>query len=246
LATDRYIGFRGFLVIPFGPLGGLLCNTGHIFCDVLQDEGRIEVHCSAYGYAGGLVDEQLDDAAIVGAARRGDPDAWERLYRRIYPRLAAYLARRVGAAHRDDAVSETMARAVAGLDRMTVGPAGFDGWVFGIARRVAADHHRRGHRYQRQDAAASLTAGRGDVPDDSPEVLLVAEDHAELRRAFARLNPAEQEVLELRVIAGLTAEQVADVLGKRAGTVRTAQSRALAHLRELVDREQVVMEADRD
>ena len=42
-------------------------------------------------------------------------------------------------------------------------------------------------------------------------------------------------MLELRVIAGLSADQVAAVLGKRAGTVRTAQSRALAHLRELVE-----------
>jgi RNA polymerase sigma-70 factor (ECF subfamily) len=49
------------------------------------------------------------------------------------------------------------------------------------------------------------------------------------------LTPAEQEVLELRVIAGLSAEQVGEVLGRNSGAVRTAQSRALAHLRELME-----------
>jgi DNA-directed RNA polymerase specialized sigma24 family protein len=43
-------------------------------------------------------------------------------------------------------------------------------------------------------------------------------------------------LLELRVIAGLSAEQVGEMLGYNAGAVRTAQSRALAHLRELMVR----------
>lgn len=194
------------------------------------------------------MDGQLDDDVVVGAARRGDPDAWEFLYRRLYPRLSAYLGRRVGHAHREDAVSETMARAVAGLDRMKVGPAGFDGWVFGIASRVAADHHRRGHRLQRQDAAAGVIAGRGDAGDDGLESLLAADDRSELRRAFDQLSPNEQEVLELRVVAGLSAEQVAEVLGKRPGAIRTAQSRALTHLRQLVavDAETLSVEPERE
>lgn len=192
------------------------------------------------------MDGQLDDDAVVGAARRGDPDAWEFLYRRLYPRLSAYLGRRVGYLNREDAVSETMARAVAGVDRMKVGPAGFDGWVFGIARRVAADHHRRGHRLRRQDAAAGVAAGRGDTLDLASETVLTEDDHSELRRAFDQLNANEQEVLELRVIAGLSAEQVADVLGKRPGAIRTAQSRALAHLRQLVDVDYDVISVEPD
>ena len=192
------------------------------------------------------MDGQLDDDEVVGAARRGDPDAWEFLYRRLYPRLSAYLGRRVGYHHREDAVSETMARAVAGVDRMNVGPAGFDGWVFGIARRVAADHHRRGHRLRRQDAAAEVAAGRGDTLDLASESVLTEDDHSELRRAFDQLNANEQEVLELRVIAGLSAEQVADVLGKRPGAIRTAQSRALAHLRQLVDVDYDVISVEPD
>jgi len=54
----------------------------------------------------------------------------------------------------------------------------------------------------------------------------------DVRAAFSRLSPADREVLELRVVGGLNADDVALALGKRAGAVRMAQSRALARLRD--------------
>jgi len=180
-----------------------------------------------------MSDEQ--DAALVEAARGGDQDAWEQLYRRVYPRLRAYLARRVGDAGVEDVVNETMTRAVAGIGRMRLGPAGFDGWLFGIARHVAADHHRRNRRSERHVAATFVAGGALEVEAEPGVELLLAEDHARVRRAFDALRPEQRELLELRVIAGLSAEQTAAVLGKRAGAVRTAQSRALQRLRELLE-----------
>jgi RNA polymerase sigma-70 factor, ECF subfamily len=177
-----------------------------------------------------------EQIAAVAAAKQGDLDAWETLYRHVYARLHAYLARRVGLDHAEDCVSDTMARAIASIERLKLGPAGFDGWVFGIARRVVAEHYRQAGKFRREVVASQQMAVDAHMPDDelSQEV-----DQVRLRRQFARLPPGEQELLELRVVAGLSAEQVAAVLGKRPGAVRTAQSRALAHLRRL-------MELDRD
>ena len=56
-----------------------------------------------------------------------------------------------------------------------------------------------------------------------------------MRAAFERLGDEDREVLELRVVAGLSAEEVGNVLGKRAGAVRMAQSRALERLRRELD-----------
>ncbi len=100
----------------------------------------------------------LAERALVEAAREGDRSAWELLYRRLYPRLHAYHARRLGADHAEDAASETMARAVSGFDGFTLGRVGFDGWVFGIARRVAADHYRKSAQRRRQGIAAARVA----------------------------------------------------------------------------------------
>jgi RNA polymerase sigma-70 factor (ECF subfamily) len=179
--------------------------------------------------------EHLDEPALVSAAGTGDGAAWEVLYRRLYPRLWAYVARRVEAGHVEDAVSETMMRAVRGIDIYQPGPAGFDGWVFGIARRVCADYHRRQARLRRQDEVA---AGMAEVVEDGRapgDQAAAADDHAELRRAFDLLLPGDQQVLELRVIAGLSVEQAASVLEKAPGAVRTAQSRALGRLRNLIE-----------
>lgn len=167
---------------------------------------------------------------LVDGARAGDMGAWLALYRGVHGRLWGYLARRVGRDHADDAVSETICRAVAGIGRFELGPAGFDGWVFGIARRVAADHHRKAAK-TRQPVPA-LPSGLFGSPD---EPILIEEEHARVRRAFERLSAPEQELLELRVVAGLRSEQVAAVLHKSAGAIRTAQSRALARLRQLME-----------
>lgn len=173
-----------------------------------------------------------DQDSTVRAAKRGEWDAWEELYRHIYPRLHAYLVHRVGFDHVEDSLSDTMARAISSIQRLRLGPAGFDGWVFGIARRVVAQHYHQASRVRREVMACQLAAVDGYVLDDE---LAIEDERERVRQQFSRLPPDEQELLELRVVAGLSAEQVAAVLGKRPGTVRTAQSRALAHLRRMMD-----------
>ena len=169
-------------------------------------------------------------AGLVRAARGGDGAAWEALYRRAYPRLLAYARRRLPSddAARD-AVSETMARAVRSIGRFRDDGNGFDAWLSGIVRHVVLDAQRT--------AGRRPVVGEAALPDlpsaeDGPEAALVAGvDAASLRAAFARLDPADRELLELRVVLGLSSDEVASVLGKRAGAVRMAQARALERLR---------------
>jgi len=177
------------------------------------------------------------DGALVEAARAGDHDAWHELYGRAYPRLRAYAVRRVGPVDAEDVVSETMARAVAGIDGFRLTSAGFDGWLFGIARRICVDHHRAAERAARRGGRAAVVtsgdeSGAGVSVDEG---LLLADEHVQIRRVFQQLTDGERELLELRVIAGLSADDTAMALGKRPGAVRTAQSRALARLRVLLE-----------
>jgi RNA polymerase sigma-70 factor (ECF subfamily) len=167
----------------------------------------------------------LDDLDLVEAARRLDPDAWGTLYRSVHPRLAAFARRRVGHDRAADVVSETMARAVAAVERFDPRGPGFDAWVFGICRHVVADTHRRAARDDRRRVPAEAPA------DDAAAGIDRDEEAAALRAAYARLSEEDRELLDLRVVAGLTADQTAAVLGKQAGAVRMAQSRALERLR---------------
>lgn len=175
--------------------------------------------------------EDTDGAlgSLVARAMRSDPDAWEQLYRRSYPRLFAYARRRTTSdSTADDAVSETMLRALDRIDRYTWRGAGFDAWLYGILRNVVLETYRN-------DGRASPSA---DLPEPAaadvmqpPDALVRRDQQGEIRAAFARLSPDDQEILELRVVAGLTAEGIAAATDRTAGAVRMAQSRALGRLR---------------
>lgn len=174
------------------------------------------------------MEEKVEEPALVTRARQGDASAWEALYRRAYPGLLAYARRRLDAESARDAVSETMARAVSSIDRFAWNGVGFDAWLFGILRHVVIDAQR------------SLTerAIPEDPTPDSPGPLdhvLGAEEAKAVRAAFRRLSEADQEVLELRVVGQLSADEVAAVLGKKPGAVRMAQARALERLRALME-----------
>lgn len=171
--------------------------------------------------------------SLVERARSGDPDAWEVIYRRAYPRLLAFARRRLATSEQaDDAVSEAMARAIASVARFEWGPAGLDGWLFGILRNVVLEAYRHQARpgAPQGDPTPALAGAQADGPQPG-EQLLAQEVASDVSAAFARLEPSDQELLELRVVAGLDAAQVGAILGKRPGAVRMAQARALERLR---------------
>lgn len=164
--------------------------------------------------------------------REGDPEAWESFYERVYPKMIAYAQRRLGYNEEArDAVSEALARTVAGVVKMEELEAVPDAWSFGILRNVVLDFQRRGYLDRRKRSSDVVT------PDDPAEALDARSERETVRRAFAQLNDSERELLELRVVAGFSAEQVALVLNMSPGAVRTAQTRALTKLRNLMPEE---------
>lgn len=176
-----------------------------------------------------MISDGDDVVSLVDRARASDPDAWEALYRRVYPGLLAYARRRLDGDRARDAVAETMARAVAGIERFAWKGGGFDAWLFGILRHVVID----AHRARAQHRGEPIDQGDGAGPLDH---VLDGEEAAALRSAFDALDPADRELLELRVVAGLSAEAVGSVLSKRPGAIRMAQSRALGRLRLELER----------
>jgi len=163
---------------------------------------------------------------LVQRAQSGDADAWEALYRLSYPALLGFARRRLSRREEaDDAVSETFARAYSRIGRFQWEGAGFNAWLFGILRNVVLEAHRRDRRHDKRLLHAT------DNDEDLLNDLLLHEEFGAVRAAFACLSPDDREVLELRVVGGLAAEEVAAVVGTRAGAVRMAQSRALNRLR---------------
>jgi RNA polymerase sigma-70 factor (ECF subfamily) len=170
-----------------------------------------------------------DQAGITSRLQAGDVATWEALYERMYPAMLAYAERRLGKSEEArDAVSEALTRAVAGVDRLVASGASAEGWLFGILHHVVLDQHRRNYRRR------TLKVPRDIVADDPSEGIVIKEEWAIMRAAFAKLPERDREVLELRVVAGLSSDDTATVLGMRSGAVRTAQTRALNRLRMIL------------
>ncbi len=175
------------------------------------------------------MEDLADQVDEVDRLRAGDASAWEALFRRVYPKMISYAERRLGPGEpARDAVSEAVTRAVAGVDRLAEAAATPDAWFIGILAHVVMDEHRR--NYRRRDVKQTRV-----VEEEQPmEQLLLDEEHTAVRVAFDRLPDRDRDVLELRVIAGLSADDVGRALDMRPGAVRTAQGRALGRLRALL------------
>ena len=182
---------------------------------------------------------EVDVEAMVRDARAGDTRALGQLYDTYRDRVARFATGRLGDAEKaEDVTSETFEAVLRNLGSYRPGT-DFEAWLFTIAHRRVADVFRR--RSRRREVAlddAVDPAQRGGRPGPLPAVAgpeeagLAAERRAEVAGAFRRLRADQQEVLALRVLGGLSATQVGEVLGKSEGAVRVAQHRALRSLRE--------------
>lgn len=168
---------------------------------------------------------------VLAEARTGEETALAALYRSLQPALLGYLrARRPDDA--EDVASETWISVARGLARFRGGEDEFRRWVFTIARRRLVDLTRSEARQSRVVSDDVLSHGL-EVPDAETEALASVATREALE-LVASLPPHEAEVVLLRVVAGLSAADVAAVTGRTAVGVRVIQHRALRRLRGLV------------
>jgi len=164
----------------------------------------------------------MDEEGLVGAARRGDREAYGTLvgrYARTVMARAYACTRELSAA--EDLAQETFLRGWQGLARLEDARS-FGSWILTIGGFVCQEWVRRKqtaekHRYPAARPAASRPAEEPDLP---------------LAEAVAELPADVQQILALRHGAGRSCEEIAQELGKPLGTVTKTLSRAYAHLRE--------------
>jgi RNA polymerase sigma factor (sigma-70 family) len=169
---------------------------------------------------------------ILVAAQAGAGWAFEVLYRDLAPAVTGYL-RLHGAAEPDDLASETFLKVFTGLPGFSGDEEALRSWVFTIAhRRLIDDWRRRSRRPQLTDDPGDLTAVPGGDVEHDAFALLGAGD---VERLCAELSDDQRAVLLLRIMADLTVEQVASVMGRSVGSVKALQRRGLRALRERLE-----------
>jgi RNA polymerase sigma-70 factor (ECF subfamily) len=170
-----------------------------------------------------------DLSEAVRRAQQGDEDAFRMLYRDIHPRILRYLRAIVGN-EADDVASETWLHIARGLTAFEGDSDGFRGWTATIARNRATDHIRQ-HRRRPGTIAVPVDAlaGLADAEDTADRAIEGISTDAAIA-LIARLPRDQAEAVLLRTVMGLDAAAAAQVLGKRAGAVRTAAYRGLRKL----------------
>ncbi|MBW4720930.1 sigma-70 family RNA polymerase sigma factor [Saccharothrix sp. SC076] len=169
---------------------------------------------------------------VVTRAVAGDRAAVDRLLRAVRPAVLRYCRARLGGAlpAPDDVAQEVCLAVLQALPRYRDQGRPFLAFVYGIAAHKVADAHRYGAR-NRVDPVAEVPDGPG--AEAGPElVLLRGELSEEMARLLAVLPPKQREILLLRVVVGLSAEETAEAVESTPGAVRVAQHRALTKLRK--------------
>ena len=173
-----------------------------------------------------------EDRNLALRAGKGDAAAFGALYDRYVEAVYRYVFYRVrNDADAEDFVSDVFVRALRAIPRYEPRVA-FLAWLYRIARNAVIDRARRSRtQISFEDALAHPNVDQIVEPDAN---ILALSDKEAVRGALAKLTPLQQEVIVLRFVEGYSTQEIATLVGKREGTVRGIQFRALEALRALI------------
>jgi RNA polymerase sigma factor (sigma-70 family) len=175
--------------------------------------------------------------SVLQAARVGADWAWGIIYRDLASPLLGYL-RIHGAEEPEDLTGEVFLQVIRSLNRFQGGESEFRSWVFMVAHHRLIDERRsRGRRLSDPVPAEMLErhAQLGDTEGDALEVLSLEW----VRDVMRHVTTAQADVLLLRIIGGLTLDQISRVVGKRPGAVKALQRRGLSTIKRKMARQTV-------
>lgn len=179
------------------------------------------------------------DEELVAEAQDGDRGALEALLARHQDRVYRFGMKMCGDPHdAEDVLQETLLTVARRIGEFR-GEASVSSWLYTIARSYCIKQRRRSKfapAYEESlDDAAGSEAARLPDPARAPEdTVAVRQEEDALRRAIAELPERSREIVVLRDIEGLTAPEVAEVVGLSVEAVKSRLHRARLALREKI------------
>jgi RNA polymerase sigma-70 factor (ECF subfamily) len=169
---------------------------------------------------------------LVDLAQKGDRAALEELYLIHFDRIYSYLHVTVGNRHdAEDLTTQTFLKMLESIGRFRWQSAPFSAWLFRIAHNLAMDHFRAHRRWQPE----------ADVPEpigsEEPSAELEAMQsigRQSMLELIEKLSPEQQQVLTLKFVFNFANADVAKILDKTEGAIKSLQHRALASLQKQI------------
>ena len=171
---------------------------------------------------------------LVELAQKGDRSALEELYLIHFDRIYSYLHVSVGNRHdAEDLTTQTFLKMLEAIGRFRWQSAPFSAWLFRIAHNLAMDHFRTTKRWQPEETP----------PEPEPDEHTSAEHNAlesigrrSMLELIEDLSHEQQQVLTLKFVFNFSNGEVATILDKTEGAIKSLQHRALASLHKQLEK----------
>lgn len=173
--------------------------------------------------------EQLNQWALD--AKAGDTQAFGYIYDGLVKPIYRYIYYRSPRHIAEDLTEETFLKVWENLKKYKPKNANFHSWVFRIAHNLVCDYFRKNNEDLELDENVPMPSET--QPDKQMETKVV---QLQLKKAIGQLKEPYQQVILLRYVNEMNHGQMAEVLGKSEGAVRTLQTRAVKQLRLILEK----------
>jgi RNA polymerase sigma-70 factor (ECF subfamily) len=188
-----------------------------------------------------LADMDLNEERELVRQAQKSPDAFAGLYDQYYPRIFGYVLRRsANLEAAQDITSETFLKALGKLWQFQWRNVSFSSWLYKIATNEVRQYFRKAE-YKKSVSLEELQEQGFELlsPHDPENELIEAQEKLEQHQEFlevqqriVRLPARYQEVITLRFFERKQIKEIAEILGKREGTIKSLLHRAVEKLRE--------------
>jgi RNA polymerase sigma-70 factor (ECF subfamily) len=165
---------------------------------------------------------------LVERAQAGDRRALEELYLLHFDRIYSYLQLSVGNRHdAEDLTNQTFVKMLESIGRFEWRKVPISAWLFRIAHNLAMDHFRASRRMQPEE---ELPEPEQAADHSAEEEAFQAIGRRSMLVLIENLSHDQQQVLTLKFVFNFGNSEVATILGKTEGAIKSLQHRALATL----------------
>jgi RNA polymerase sigma-70 factor, ECF subfamily len=169
---------------------------------------------------------------LVARGQQGDRDALEELYLIHFDRIYSYLHVSVGNRHdAEDLTTQTFLKMLEKIGTFKWQSAPFSAWLFRIAHNLAMDHFRAARRWQPEEEVPEQP---GEEEPSAELVAMKTIGRESMLKLIEDLSPEQQQVLTLKFVFNLPNAEVATILDKTEGAIKSLQHRALVSLQKQI------------
>jgi RNA polymerase sigma-70 factor (ECF subfamily) len=177
-------------------------------------------------------EQQANIRALVERAQKGDRGALEELYLIHFDRIYSYLHMSVGNRHdAEDLTTQTFLKMLESIGKFKFQAAPFSAWLFRIAHNLAMDHFRAARRWQPEE---EVPEPPGEEEPSAEAQALQSIGRQSMLELIEGLSSEQQQVLTLKFVFNFPNAEVATILGKTEGAIKSLQHRALVSLQKQV------------